>query len=210
MIKIIALPLVLILAATAIYLATTASQRESFQQTLSDKTSIVLGAASHWITADETEEEYPYIGTNIPLKKQNEHERIVALLTNIQRENRGLRTLYWDPHLQDIARAHSQDMAERHYMAHTNPDSLGPSDRAENAGYNCRIAVPEEFITKGISENLFFGPAGYMEPEDAVYAWMGSYEHAQIMFDEHHRKIGIGIYEGEYFNDNGYFTTMLL
>jgi uncharacterized protein YkwD len=52
------------------------------------------------------------------------------------------------PELRCAARLHSQDMAERGYFGHVNPNNVGPEDRIRSAGYtNFRTAG--ESITRG-------------------------------------------------------------
>lgn len=41
-----------------------------------------------------------------------------------------------NPTLSAVARARAQDMANRHYFGHVNPDGIGPDYLAEQAGYN--------------------------------------------------------------------------
>ena len=42
-------------------------------------------------------------------------------------------------YLADVARDHSEDMAERGYFSHTDPDGNGFTDRYEDAGYECSV-----------------------------------------------------------------------
>ncbi len=75
------------------------------------------------------------------------HERI-----NEIRQRQGLDSLSWDFELNIIAYAHSQDMAERDFFAHENPDGLSPEDRAQAAGFTCEIRVGSTIYS--IGENL--------------------------------------------------------
>ena len=75
------------------------------------------------------------------------HERI-----NRIRRLHGLDTLLWDFELNIIAYAHSQDMAERDFFAHENPDGLSPEDRASEADFTCEIRVGSTIYS--IGENL--------------------------------------------------------
>ncbi len=75
------------------------------------------------------------------------HERI-----NEIRRLHGLDTILWDFELNIIAYAHSQDMAERDFFAHENPDGLSPDNRATEAGFTCEIRVGSTIYT--IGENL--------------------------------------------------------
>lgn len=75
------------------------------------------------------------------------HERI-----NRIRQSHGLDTLLWDHELNIIAYAHSQDMADRDFFAHENPDGLSADDRAQTAGFTCEIRVGQTIYS--IGENL--------------------------------------------------------
>ncbi len=60
-----------------------------------------------------------------------------------------------NPYLTNAAQLHSQDMANRHYVDHTDPDGLTPLDRMRNAGFD--VASWGESIA-----------AGYATPADAL------------------------------------------
>ena len=48
--------------------------------------------------------------------KKNQHERTIAMLTNIERDKLSLTPLEWDKRLQQIARAHSQDRRGTNFL----------------------------------------------------------------------------------------------
>ena len=58
-------------------------------------------------------------------------------LVNIERQNYGISQLRYDLWLEAIARAHSQDMANKNYFDHNNLKGQNPTDRAKAAGYPC-------------------------------------------------------------------------
>src|SRR3954453_16345679 len=58
-------------------------------------------------------------------------EAQVLALVNAERAAAGCRALVADPALAAVARAHSQDMRDRGFFSHQNPDGLSPFDRAE-------------------------------------------------------------------------------
>ncbi len=65
--------------------------------------------------------------------------------------------LAFDTRLVEAARLHSQDMNNRGFFAHTNPDGSGPGERMAAAG----------FITSAWGESI---AAGYPTPDDALRA----------------------------------------
>ncbi len=52
----------------------------------------------------------------------------------------GALPLRWDPDLFLVAASHSEDMCERAYFAHQNPDGESPSDRARRMGFPVPVA----------------------------------------------------------------------
>lgn len=55
-------------------------------------------------------------------------------LVNNHRRSRGLPALIWDDRVAAVALAHSQDMVDRNFYGHINPDGEGPNDRLREAG----------------------------------------------------------------------------
>src|SRR5438093_3199515 len=71
----------------------------------------------------------------LPDLEQRIHESI-----NAQRKKNDRPDLAWDDTLAKLARAHSEDMANRGYFKNVNPEGLSPMKRAEAAGYNaCQL-----------------------------------------------------------------------
>lgn len=77
------------------------------------------------------------------------------------------------------ARAMSQDMGERNFFDHTNPDGLDPFQRMEAAGYN----------GNAMGENI---AAGYSTGAEVVAGWLSSDGHCRNMMDPDFGVIGIG------------------
>jgi uncharacterized protein YkwD len=109
-------------------------------------------------------------------------EQKVHELINEQRTIHGLEPLSLDPALSDIARDHSEDMAERNYFAHVNPDGENPTDRGADAGYTCRKDYPS-YYTYGIAENLFqnnlYSSVTYYSNRQTEYDWSSPEEIAR-------------------------------
>ena len=133
-------------------------------------------------------------------------ERQVATLTNIEREQHGLRPLLWDSALRDIARSHSQDMAAHDYFEHRNQEGENATQRGLKAGYRCAKG-----LSVGLGENISFTSSGYFTPEDTVQRWMDSPGHRVNMLDPMYDRLGIGIHEGRGTDHGrGHYTTMVL
>ena len=138
-------------------------------------------------------------------RKQDLHERQIATLTNIEREQRGIAPLLWDSDLRGIARSHSQDMADSDYFAHRNKMGDRATERGMKAGYTCLKGT-----SIGLGENLYFA-TGHLAPEETVQGWMDSPGHRKNMLNRSYDRVGIGINEGESsVYGSGYYTTMLL
>lgn len=86
---------------------------------------------------------------NIDAIAQSMHKAI-----NAERANEGLEPLDWSGELADIAQEHSQDMAERGFFSHENPDGESPSDRGTAYGFTCEQPTNGGYRT-GIGENIF-------------------------------------------------------
>lgn len=79
--------------------------------------------------------------------------------------------LAMSPELTLAARAHSQDMADRAFFDHTNPDGDSPTDRAQASGYSG---------TAG--ENI---AAGYVDIDAVHRAWLESVGHRKNILSLH-------------------------
>lgn len=123
------------------------------------------------------EQEAPDQGTETSFEKQ------VLDLVNEQRAQNGLSALVWDDALASVARAHSEDMRDRHFFSHTNPDGLSPFDRIKSYGISYRSA----------GENI---AAGQTTPAEVVQAWMNSSGHRANILNEGYTKLGVGYASG--------------
>jgi uncharacterized protein YkwD len=92
-----------------------------------------------------------------------EVQRFVELM-NDYRVSAGCEPLGWRSDVAEIARAHSADMVERDFFAHTNPDGASPFDRLRAAGIDYSLAA----------ENIAYG---YPTAEDVLEGWLGSQGH---------------------------------
>lgn len=85
--------------------------------------------------------------------------------------------------LRCAARTHSQDMADRDYFDHTNPEGESPGDRIDATGYQWR----------SWGENIAWGQR---TPEEVVDAWMNSDGHCSNIMNAGFSEIGVGYAEG--------------
>jgi uncharacterized protein YkwD len=97
----------------------------------------------------------------------------------------GLEPLETDEVLRATARLHSQDMADRAFFEHVNPDGDDPFDRMANAGFEG--AEPW-------GENI---AAGAPTPEIVVQGWMDSPGHCENIMFPQFRVLGVGYYMDE-------------
>ena len=70
---------------------------------------------------------------------------ILFALANMDRalftdETDGAPALEWNEDVWKVANGHSRDMCDRDYYAHTTPEGLSPSDRAEAMGFDFSLA----------------------------------------------------------------------
>lgn len=110
-------------------------------------------------------------------------EEELRLLINAERTSRGLTPLTFDSLLAQVAEAHSQDMIDRNFFDHTNPDGLDPGDRVANAGYSA----------SSVGETI---GAGYTTPAAMLTGWMNSPGHRGILLSPNFTKIGLGYVTG--------------
>ena len=88
--------------------------------------------------------------------------------------------------MMQVAEAHSQDMIDRNFFDHTNPDGLDPWDRMSNAGYDWWYA----------GENI---GGGYTTPQAMFNAWMSSPGHRANILSADFTEIGVGYVTGGYY-----------
>ncbi len=141
-------------------------------------------------------------------------------LINAERVKRGLNPLEHVEKIRLIARAHSEDMAERNYFSHDTPEGLDPTDRGRNVGYNCHKDCGSYF-SFGLAENIFQGGLwsaityingvpihNWLTLEEiateAIEGWMNSKGHRENILDSSYDRTGMGIAIVD--DDNVYFT----
>ncbi|MFH0870232.1 MAG: CAP domain-containing protein [archaeon] len=144
--------------------------------------------------------------------RTKEVEQAIFEYTNAERKSQGLRALTWDDKLADIARAHSLDMVENDFFAHTNLKGEDPSARAARAGYNAYKSLGGGSYSIGVAENIGKMPTGNVQgigyvssnPDSIaraqVSSWMDSPGHRSNILNPQYDVIGVGVaYDGLYY-----------
>lgn len=88
----------------------------------------------------------------------------VAILVNEYRARNGLPALIWDQNIYNIALKHTEDMRDRNFFSHVNPDSRTPFDRLAE----CYVPYYRS------AENL---AVGQTSPEVVLSNWIRSPGH---------------------------------
>ncbi len=112
-------------------------------------------------------------------------EQAVYAGVNALRVEKYRNALLWDVGLGGVARAHSEDMVQRGFTGHVNPDGLTPSDRSQQAQHACRYVA--ENITVVLEKSLD------AMAEDATDGWRDSPKHHSILMDSNSNRTGIGV-----------------
>lgn len=145
----------------------------------------------------------------------SELEQEVHRLINIERGKYGLKSLIWDSQIVEIAREHSQDMAQNDFFEHTNLRGQDSTDRANAVGYSCYKDYGS-YYTEGLGENIALTPV-YSDVEGCgsttnleslakciVDGWMTSPGHRENILTSKYTKTGIGI---AYNNEDDAYST---
>jgi uncharacterized protein YkwD len=122
-------------------------------------------------------------------------EQDVFSMVNDERATAGASPLSWSDGLYDCAKAHSNDMCDRGFFDHVNPDGEDPSARGElgHAGsYTFASIVPSPF-SWGIAENIAMGQTS---PTQVMTGWMNSPGHRANILNTSYTHIGIGLCDG--------------
>jgi uncharacterized protein YkwD len=128
------------------------------------------------------------------LVSRSDIEHRVHDLVNAERAKARLSTLKTDDKLSAIARAHSEDMARRHFFAHVNPSGEDPTARGRRAGYECRRILGDR-IRVGLAENLYeaSGTAREDIEHTSVAGWMNSPGHRANILEKNYSRSGGGV-----------------
>ena len=116
-------------------------------------------------------------------------EELVANRINQFRANRGLSILAYNSSLADVARAHSEDMANRDFFDHVNPDGVRAHDRVELAGLTDFACGENLHMVTNATED----DAEHIA-SDAFTGWLNSPGHYENMVDPSYDTGGVGVF----------------
>ncbi|ELZ08426.1 SCP-like extracellular [Halovivax asiaticus JCM 14624] len=147
---------------------------------------------------------------------RSEHvEDYVHYRINDIRAERGLDPLVWDGTIASVARAHSEDMADREYFAHDNPDGQSPLDRFETTAdycYEYGENIAQNWVARSV-ETSDGGTDRYRTAEELADGlaeqWMNSPPHRKAILTEGWDRGGVGVYitdEGKVFATHNFCT----
>jgi uncharacterized protein YkwD len=130
--------------------------------------------------------------------KRERIENLIHEKVNERREANGLDPLPKDDLLRDIARSHSQEMAQQDYFAHESPSGETYEDRYDQFGYNCRVSTGDGRYATG-GENIWMlttstDPSAEIVASNAVQGWMESRGHRVNIMRPYWDDMGIGVY----------------
>ncbi|MEI7768898.1 MAG: CAP domain-containing protein [Chloroflexales bacterium] len=160
------------IVATLITLALSFRPAARAEQQLSAATSVYLPLISRSGTAAQT-------------AVQRQMADQVLALVNSERAVAGCAALTMNDKLIMAAQGHSQDMAEKGFFSHTNPDPSRAtlSQRIDAVGYSW----------SALGENI---AAGYSTPTAVMAGWMSSSGHRANILNCSYAEIGVGYYAG--------------
>jgi uncharacterized protein YkwD len=115
---------------------------------------------------------------------QADLERKVVAMLNVERRRAGLDPLTAVPLLGVSARAHSADMAARHYLDHVSPEGETVADRVARTGYGFQV----------VGENIAWGQR---DARQVMTAWMHSRGHKANILSPHYTEVGVGVAAGK-------------
>ncbi|MBZ6494086.1 CAP domain-containing protein [Natrinema longum] len=133
-------------------------------------------------------------------------EDFVHAEINERRAEHGLEPLEWDGTVASVARAHSYEMAQEDYFAHTNPDGEQPYDRFRSVDDYCRgygENIARTWVDRRVERSS--GDVVRYRTADAlatglVNQWMNSTAHREAILETgetpHWDRAGVGVYIG--------------
>lgn len=126
---------------------------------------------------------------------RNSMEKQILDQANALRARHLVAPLPADVKVQEVARAHSKDMAIRNFFSHNNPDGLSSFERMDRAGISYSSA----------GENI---AAGQFNAIDVHDAWVNSSGHRKNILSPLFKQLGTGVYfggeYGVYYTQNFY------
>jgi uncharacterized protein YkwD len=104
---------------------------------------------------------------------------------NAHRVSIGCQALRWDAATAAVAQAHAEDMVQRDFFSHTDPDGRSPFDRLRAAGVTYMAAA----------ENIAYG---YSTAAGVLEGWLNSEGHRRNLENCRYTHHGVGVKEGKW------------
>ncbi|MBA4373468.1 MAG: CAP domain-containing protein [Thermodesulfovibrio sp.] len=135
-------------------------------------------------------------------------EKKIHTMINKERAKKGLPALVWDDSLQSIARTYSQDMVQRNFFSHVDPDGRTFYDRYKAVRFECRIQVRDTTClgAENIAQDNLYSSSFYKDgktfynsnteyeiAESVVKRWMSSKSHRKNILTPYFKRQGIGV-----------------
>ncbi len=154
---------------------------------------------------------YRSSGPDIDIKQL---ENKIHDLVNKERAKKGLSALLRDKSLNKIARNYSQDMVERNFFSHNDPDGRSFYDRYKAEGFQCSIRIGGTTCigAENIAQSNLYSSSFYKDgktffnwstedkiAESVVKLWMSSKGHKANILTPYFKRQGIGVV----FSDDG-------
>ena len=145
--------------------------------------------------------------TSVPDIDITQLENKIHALINKERAKRGLPALLRDKSLSKVARQYSQDMVERNFFSHNDPDGRSFYDRYKTAGFECSIRRENTSCmgAENIAQSNLFSSYFYKDgktffnwstedkiAESVVKQWMSSKGHKANILTPYFKRQGIG------------------
>ena len=150
-------------------------------------------AVDQWIAAYDAYLSGVYNSVKPTTDQLRQESKVCFHVINAWRSHRDISPLTWNDTLAEVARLHSQDMADRNYNSHVDPDGVTPQDRIEATGLN----ITGSFI----GENSCITETNGL---DAFNLWLHSKPHRTGMTGFNYAGVGAGYNEN---SDYGYYWT---
>jgi len=166
--------------------------------------SLVVCLASCDSLFEEQDDNKPSDLPDVDIDISTEEERLARLI-NEQRNEHGLESFTTHPSLVLIARKHSEDMRDRDFFSHVNPDGESISDRAKAEGIAYQI-IGENIAWVALPDGTKKDPLTMM-----VSNWMESTEHRKAILNANftHTGVGIAIKKDEKIGETKYYSTQV-
>jgi uncharacterized protein YkwD len=135
-------------------------------------------------------------------------EKRIHDLINQERKKKGLSVLSRSEGLNRCARRYSNDMAERNFFSHNDPEGRSFIDRFKEEGFECKITVGNATClgAENIAQDNLYASAVVMDGKmiykwnteeeialSVVKRWMASKGHRENVLTPYFRRQGVGI-----------------